>query len=201
MKIYLARHGQSRWQVERGEADWNSPLSDLGHEQGRLLGHGLSNGYQLDSNSRVEIEAICASPLARAQDTAAYTAIGLNLPVTTLAPLAEAEFLLSPHLPASQSPRQPPPNLPLSDEYLTFKSQAQTALDMLVSEAESQGGPILAFAHGALISTLFRIAAGSDTTSFWIYNTSINLIEWKRGRWHFVYLNMSDHLPPKLRTF
>ncbi|NHZ72782.1 MAG: histidine phosphatase family protein [Aquificales bacterium] len=201
MKIYLARHGQSRWQVERGNPDWNAPLSDLGHEQGRLLGNWFNNGRLLDSSSRIDIKAIYASPLERAQDTAGYTAKALNLPSTTLEPLAEAQFLISPHLPSAESPRQPPPTSPLSDEYLTFKAQAQTALDMLVAEAESQDGPILAFAHGALMSTLFRIAAGSDTVSFWIYNTSLNLIEWKRGRWHFVYLNMLDHLPPELRTY
>ena len=201
MKIYFARHGQSRWQVERGEADWNTPLSDLGHEQGRLLGNWLGNGAQLNNDARVEVKAIYASPLDRAQDTAAYTAKGLNLPVTTIETLAEAQFLVSPHLPSAELPGQSPADSHLSDEYLTFKAQARTALDELVAEADSQGGPILAFAHGALISTLFRIAAGSDTVSFWIYNTSLNLIEWKRGRWHFVFLNLWDHLPPEMRTY
>lgn len=201
MKIYLARHGQSRWQIERGEVDWRSPLSDLGHQQGRLLGNWLGNGAQINNDTRVDIKAIYASPLERAHKTAVYTANTLNLPITTVKPLAEAEFLVSQHLPSALSPRQPPTNSILSDEYLTFKAQAQSALDKLVAEAEIHGGPILAFAHGALISTLLRIAAGSDTVSFWIYNTSLNLIEWKRGRWHFIYLNLLDHLPPELRTY
>jgi len=201
MKIYLARHGQSRWQVERGEADWNSPLSTLGHEQGRLLGRWLNNGAQLNNDELVKIKAIYASPLERAHETAVYTANNLNLPITTIDPLAEAEFLISPHLPSAHSPGQAPINSTLSDEYLTFKAQAQTALDRLVAEADAQGGPILAFAHGGLISTLFRIVADSDTVSFWIYNTSLNLIEWKRGRWHFIHLNLLDHLPPELRTY
>ncbi len=201
MQIYLARHGQSRWQVVRREPDWNTPLSDLGHQQSRLLGEWLGNGAQINKASRIEIEAIYASPLDRAQDTAAYTAKSLDLPVTTLDPLAEAKFLISQFLPSVEVPGQPYPNSPLPAPYQAFKSQAQSALDMLVAEADAQNGPILAFAHGALISTLFRIAVGSDTVSFWIYNTSLNLIEWKRGRWHFVYLNLWDHLPPSLRTF
>ena len=201
MKIYLVRHGQSRWQVEKSEVDWNSPLSALGHTQGQLLGSWLGNNPQLNHEARVEIKAIYASPLERAHETAVYTAKNLNLPITTINPLAEAEFLVSHHLPSAPFPGQLPTNGPLSDEYLTFKAQAQTALDRLVAEADGQGGPILAFAHGALISTLFRIAAGSDTVSFWIYNTSLNLIEWKRGRWHFVYLNLLDHLSPEFRTF
>lgn len=201
MKIYLARHGQSRWQVEKSEDDWNPPLSNLGHEQGRLLGSWLGNNPQLSHDAHVKIKAIYASPLQRAHETAVYTANNLNLPITTVDPLAEADFLVSPHLPSAPSPGQLPTNGSLSDEYLTFKGQAQTALDRLVAEADAQGGPILAFAHGALISTLFRIVAGSDTISFWIYNTSLNLIEWKRGRWHFVYLNLLDHLSPELRTY
>lgn len=201
MKIYLARHGQSRWQIERGEADWNSPLSKLGHEQGQLLGNWLGNGAQINNDTIVDIKAIYASPLERAHETAVYTANNLNLPITTVKPLAEADFWISHHLPSAASPGPPPTTSILSDEYLTFKAQAQTALNKLVAEADVQGGDILAFAHGGLISTLLRIAAGSDTVSFWVYNTSLNLIEWKRGRWHFVYLNLLDHLPPKLRTY
>jgi probable phosphoglycerate mutase len=201
MKIYLVRHGQSRWQLEKSETDWDSQLSDLGHEQGRLLGNWLSNGPYLTKATQLEVRALYASPLDRAQDTAAYTAKELALPITTIDALAEARFLVSPHLPSAPSPGQRPPSATLADEYLTFKAQAQTALDTLVAETEVQGGPILAFAHGALISTLFRIVAGSDTVSFWIYNTSLNLIEWKRGRWHFVHLNLLDHLPPELRTY
>jgi broad specificity phosphatase PhoE len=201
MKIYLARHGQSVWQIERGKPDWNTPLSNLGHEQGRLLGQWLGNGAQLNQDTRIEVNAIYASPLDRAQDTAAYTAKSLNLPVSTIDTLTEAQFLVSSLLPSAEIPGQPPDQVSLSDQYLMFKEQARTALDKLVAEAESQNGSILAFAHGALISTLFRIAAGSDTVSFWIYNTSLNLIEWKRGRWHFVFLNLWDHLPPELRTY
>jgi broad specificity phosphatase PhoE len=201
MKIYLARHGQSVWQIERGEPDWNTPLSNLGHEQGRLLGQWLGSDAQLNKDNGVEVNAIYASPLDRAQDTAAYSAKSLKLPVSTIDTLAEAKFLISPHLPSAEMPGQPPAQVSLSDDYLTFKEQARSALNILVAEAESQNGSILAFAHGALISTLFRIAAGSDTISFWIYNTSLNLIEWKRGRWHFVFLNLWDHLPPELRTY
>ena len=99
MKIYLARHGQSVWQVERGEPDWNTPLSELGHKQGDLLGNWLSNGAKLNAESSLTVNAIYASPLERAQATAAYTAGSLNLPITTIDSLAEAQFLISP-LPA-----------------------------------------------------------------------------------------------------
>ncbi len=85
--------------------------------------------------------------------------------------------------------------------YARFKQQATAALHALVADAEASGHSVLGIAHGGLISTLLRTAVGSDAISFWIYNTSLNLIEWKRGRWHLVYLNLWDHLPPHLRTF
>jgi probable phosphoglycerate mutase len=201
MKIYLARHGQSRWQVERGEDDRNSPLTSLGHEQAQRLGSWLGNGSHLDNRSHLHIQAVYASPLQRARETAVYTTNALALPLTILEPLTEATFLVSEHLPAAERPTDPPPPFSPSGSYTAFKNQAQTALERLVDEAEQQGGPILAFAHGGLISTLLRIAAGNDAVSFWIYNTSLNLIEWKRGRWHFVFLNLWDHLPPELRTY
>ena len=85
--------------------------------------------------------------------------------------------------------------------YAAFKQQAQAALYALVQDAETNGQPVLGIAHGGLISTVLRLATGSDSVSFWLYNTSLNLIEWKRGRWHLVHLNLWDHLPPAWRTF
>jgi probable phosphoglycerate mutase len=75
------------------------------------------------------------------------------------------------------------------------------ALNSLIAEAEASAKPVLAVAHGDLISTLLRTAVGSDAISFWLYNTTLNLIEWKRGRWRLVYFNLWDHLPPLLRTY
>ncbi len=104
MKIYLARHGQSRWQIERTEGDWNSPLTPLGHEQAQKLAGWLANGHRVDPETRVEVGAVYSSPLQRAQETAVYTANALQLPIHTDENLAEATFLVSDHLPNQLSP-------------------------------------------------------------------------------------------------
>lgn len=201
MKIYLVRHGQSRWQVTREDDDWDSPLTETGQRQAQRLGDWLHAHSTLDNGSRLEIGAIRVSPLQRAQQTAVPLTAALQLPAATDPALRETDFWLGAHLPSAKTPYQPPSAFTPTAPYAAFKSQAAQALHNLVETAETSGQPVLAIAHGGLISTLLRHAVGSDTVSFWIYNTSINLLEWKRGRWHLVFLNLWDHLPPTLRTF
>ena len=201
MKIYLVRHGQSRWQVERDDDDWNSPLTTLGQQQAQQLATWLANGPIIDNGTRVEVQTIYASPLLRAQQTAVPLAQTLNLPLLTDENLSEADFLVSAHLANAATPAHYPPITTPTERYAAFKNQAHYALANLVETAENSNGSVLAVAHGGLISTVLRLAAGSDTVSFWIYNTSLNLIEWKRGRWHLVHLNLWDHLPSGLRTY
>ncbi len=200
MKIFLVRHGQSRWQVERNNSDLDTPLTYLGQEQAQLLSWWLAEGGQFDGQSRVEMGRLCASPMVRAQETAVHTAKLLKQPIITLKSLHESSFYIGPHLPKAASPYQHPIYEP-TDLYEEFKEQARTALYELIAQAEDGNGTVLAVAHGGLISTLLRTAVQSDTVSFWIYNTSINLIEWKRGRWHLVHLNLWEHLPLSHRTF
>lgn len=201
MKIYLARHGQSRWQVQRDDEDWDSPLTDLGQRQAKLLATWLGTHARLDNGSRLEIGSVRTSPLLRAQETAVPLQKALDCPLHTDAYLREADFYVSEHLPSSESPYQAMPLYEPSNVYAAFKQQARAALYALVQDAETSGQPVLGIAHGGLISTVLRLATGSDSVSFWLYNTSLNLIEWKRGRWHLVYLNLWDHLPPAWRTF
>ena len=201
MKIYLARHGQSRWQVERDDGDWDSPLTDLGQRQATLLATWLATHAKLDNGSRIELGCVRVSPLQRAQQTAVPISEALNCTLHTDAYLREADFYVSEHLPSAESPYQAMPAYKPSKTYNAFKQQALAALHALATDAEASGKPVLGVAHGGLISTVLRLATGSDAVSFWIYNTSLNLIEWKRGRWHLVYLNLWDHLPPAWRTF
>ena len=70
----------------------------------------------------------------------------------------------------------------------------------LVARAEAGPGPVLAVGHGGFIKTLFRILGGSDQFCVTLYNSCLSLVEWRRGRWHVVYVNLWDHLPAELRT-
>jgi probable phosphoglycerate mutase len=199
LKIYLARHGQSHWQVSPSE-DWDTGLTETGREQARRLGRWLRAGNGPARGERMEIAELCASPLRRARETADVLANALGLPVLTRPALAEAPFHVSDHLPeaigplSQQSPHQP------SSEYAAFMAKAQVAWQELVEQADASGGSVLAVTHGGLIKTMLRAIMGSDRISFRIFNTALQVLEWNHGRWYLVHLNMLDHLPIELRT-
>ena len=196
MQIFLVRHGQSRWQIEQDDRNWDSDLTELGEEQASRLGEWLAA-----AEDSPFITHIRASTLVRARQTAQLAAGSLNIPLAIDENLCEATFWVSEHLPAKKTPADPHFTHQPSTIYSAFKEQAGQALAALVADAETTQGPVMGIAHGGLISTLLRYVVGSDWVSFWIYNTTLNLLEWKRGRWHLVYLNRWDHLPPHLRTF
>jgi probable phosphoglycerate mutase len=81
--ILLARHGESDWNRERrwqGHAD--RPLTELGHEQARALAERLAD---------TPLDAVYASDLVRARETALPTAAAHGLPVATRADLREVD--------------------------------------------------------------------------------------------------------------
>ena len=64
MEIYFVRHGQTIWNTEkRFQGFSDSPLTELGIEQTKLLGKKLEN---------IEFDKFYSSPLKRAYDTANY---------------------------------------------------------------------------------------------------------------------------------
>jgi broad specificity phosphatase PhoE len=81
--ILLARHGESDWNRERrwqGYAD--RPLTELGRRQARALAERLAD---------TPLDAVYASDLARARDTALPTAASHGLEVVTRADLREVD--------------------------------------------------------------------------------------------------------------
>lgn len=83
--VLLVRHAMNDW-VETGKLAGRTPqvhLNDRGEEQARRLAERLG-GYP--------IRAIYASPLERAQETAAALAERLGLPVETSAGIGEVDF-------------------------------------------------------------------------------------------------------------
>lgn len=199
MRIYLVRHAESIWQCEPSD-DFDTELSEVGRDQADHLARWLGAGSAVDYRSRVEIAHLAASPLKRAQQTAAATAQALSLPAAVLPSLREASFHVADHLPASTSPLLPAGAVRTSPAYAALRLQAREALDELVATVSDAHGPALAVAHGGLIKTMLRLMAGSDGLCFRLYNTGLTLVEWRRGRWHIVFVNLLDHLPPALRT-
>ena len=199
MKIYLARHGQSYWQTEPSH-DWDSSLTPTGNEQARQMADWLASHKYLDCNGRLEVKSICSSPLKRAQETAEYVALALRLPIVTLPNLSEATIHVADHLPSRPGPFDSQPPYEPSAAYALFKRQVYAALGDLVDLWNTGDGPVLAVTHGGFIKTLLRLLANTDSICFRTYNASLSQIEWRRGRWHLVHLNLWDHLTVDLRT-
>jgi len=81
--VYLARHGESDWNVERrwqGHAD--RPLTDRGRDQARELAARLDG---------VELDAVYASDLRRAWETAEAVASSKGLEVVRIPELREVD--------------------------------------------------------------------------------------------------------------
>ena len=84
MKLYIARHGETAWNVEnRVSGRTDIPLTERGLEQARLLAkNAMDKG----------IEVIIASPLLRARQTAQAVSDAIGVPVEIDERLIELDF-------------------------------------------------------------------------------------------------------------
>lgn len=84
LRVFLIRHGQTQWNFEqRYQGQTDIPLTELGRRQAEAVGRRLA---------AEPIEAIYASDLQRAYETAAPLARYLGLPVLTDERLREVHF-------------------------------------------------------------------------------------------------------------
>jgi probable phosphoglycerate mutase len=82
--IYVARHGQSTWNVERRWAGHaNPPLTELGRAQAREASKALAP---------LGFDSIASSALVRATETASILASALRLPLLPPNPLFDERF-------------------------------------------------------------------------------------------------------------
>lgn len=84
MRVYVARHGETQWNVENrvcGSTDL--PLTQKGMEQAERLAEKAEG---------IGPDVILSSPLIRARQTAGAVARRLNMPVLTDSRLAEQNF-------------------------------------------------------------------------------------------------------------
>jgi broad specificity phosphatase PhoE len=187
MNLLLARHGESEWIVRGDEAGFNSPLTDWGRQQARLLGRWLAANY--------EIDVICASPLIRARETAEIVAAELHLPVTLDHDLREFEVPYwhedeGDALPHINGSAVPPVYLP--ETYLPFKTRVQEAARRIL-EAHPKG-TVLIVAHGGTVGTIIRCVLGVHSFGIQTDPTGLHYLRWTGRRWNIEFVNRLDHL-------
>ncbi len=197
MKLLLARHGQSEWQVKTADGDLNPPLTALGESQAHRLGEYLA----ADGDP---ITAIIASPYQRARRTAEIVASYLGLPVAIEPDFREFDEWAAGWAPLAVSMWDMSPATPeLKPGYSRFRTRVAAALRRVV-ESFDGADQLLLVTHAGTIGAQVRILFGSDTPRLWLNNTGLSLFEWghpeREGSWVVHYLNRVEHLPTPMRT-
>lgn len=197
LRLYILRHAQSQWQIQPND-DFDTSLSSVGCRQALATADWLARTDELGGLGR-SLDVICTSPLRRARETAECLGLALGVPLKVLDGLREADFHVASQLARAAGPHHLPVGTP-SERYLTYRDQVRMTLAELVEIAEANGGRGLAVTHGGFVKTLLRVIAGSDQFCATLYNSCLNAVEWRRGRWHVLAVNMWGHLPLDLRT-
>lgn len=200
LKLYLVRHGESAWNVKHlytGQTD--VPLSEAGERQAERVAEKFR---------AVELEALYASPLKRAHDTAKPTANLKQLQLRVEARLAEIHHGAWEGNPAAVIREQ------YADEYLAWRTQphrvkmpdgesledvslrAQNFLQELF--AEYSDGNILIVTHDAVLRVILLQTLGMGLGFFWRWrfdNASVSVVERiEGGHFRLASLNDAHHL-------
>ncbi|MFF1633113.1 histidine phosphatase family protein [Leifsonia sp. NPDC058248] len=152
-RISLVRHGQTDWNLsKRIQGSSDIPLNDTGREQAESTGRALAGG---------SYDAIYASPLSRANETASiiarHTGLDTPLPLEAVAErrYGEAEGLTGSEILARWPEGTPVPGRESRDAVV------ERALPALLDLGEKHPGEsIIVVSHGGVIGSLVRHVTG-----------------------------------------
>jgi broad specificity phosphatase PhoE len=163
--ILLARHGETDWNHDRrwqGHAD--PPLNAVGREQAAELGRKLAD---------VAIEAVYASDLRRATQTAEIVAAPRGLAVVSDPMLREIDVGEWSGLTTAEIEARFPEGFARhemgGDGWTRGESHSEMSGRIVAAVtriAASDGGPVLCVIHGGTIRALLATAAGVDLAEY-----------------------------------
>jgi probable phosphoglycerate mutase len=200
-KIYLVRHAQSVGNAEGRIQGWfDSPLNELGRRQADVLARRLA--------AEASIDAIFASPLQRAAETAQIVGRVLNRPVIfeddlreyNMGPISgltlpEIEEQFPERLLAFKENRRLP-HLPGEEGEAMFMERVRLGMENIIRQI-SEGQSILVVSHGGTLNACLRQWLGVNGYTrhpFRIENASVTLVEINEIHKQVVYLNDTCHL-------
>lgn len=196
MILYCCRHGESAYNAEgRIQGQSNVPLSPLGRRQSEALAEALS---------RFEIEAVYASPLKRAYETAEPVAAALGLPICTDERLMEINAGVLQGLRWEEVRQQHPVEaarwaslepdfvIPGGESRRQVMHRGQAALEA-IRETGHQRAVVIA--HGTLLGCALcgLLHIPPEHNPFDLYNGSISKLAWN-SRLKLLTLNQIEHL-------
>jgi probable phosphoglycerate mutase len=204
--IVLIRHGETAWNAERRlQGHIDIALNAEGQRQAAALGAALAGEH---------VDAIVASDLRRALQTAQAVAAGRNLPVRQDPALRERcyggfEGLLYADIErrfpadfarwqARDSDALMPAGVRTAESFRQFYTRSVNAI--LGWAAAHPGQSIALVAHGGVLECAYRAAAGiplETPRSFAVLNASINRFSVDNGKLKLVSWGEVAHLAPR----
>ncbi|MBX9791738.1 MAG: histidine phosphatase family protein [Pirellulales bacterium] len=196
MLLYCIRHGESTYNSEgRIQGQANIPLSPLGRRQSQAVGAALVG---------LPIEAIYASPLVRAAETADIIGQTIGLAVTVVDDLKEINAGIFQGLKWSEIETAHPTFarkwLDQEPDFVIPSGESRRALmdrgrAALASIRETGHRQVVVVSHGGLLSAGFKalLEIPAERNPFSLYNASINLLAWER-QVKLLVVNRIDHL-------
>lgn len=185
MKIYITRHGETEWNIQkRMQGNSNSELTTKGIEEAKKLAKSIEN---------IKFDYIYSSPLKRAYDTAEIIKDGRECEIIIRDNLREMSFGIwegmsreeileiyeeehnnfwnYPHLFSG---------IDGGETYIEFVERIKNEMEYIINN--SNGENILLVVHGAVIKAIFKIFKGYDLNEFWsampfIHNTCLSILE------------------------
>ncbi len=199
-KLILVRHGFSAAnEMRRFAGHFDVELTEIGHEQAKRCADALKDE---------KIDAIYASDLRRAYDTARPIAAALNLPVLPKKELREIfagewegklfDDLLTEY-PEAYGLWKNDIGRAVCTGGESVKQLSDRILGAIAAIAEDHDGEsVLIATHATPIRAVCTASVGLPAEEMawfhWVVNASINVFEYENGRFTAVSLNQKKHL-------
>ena len=207
MEIYFVRHGQTIWNVEkRFQGLSDSPLTELGITQAKLLGEKLKN---------IKFDKFYSTSLKRAYDTANYIKGNRKQKVEIFDDFVEISMGDMEGIKQEDFKKLYPEQVknfffnqleydPSSfggESFLEVRERVIRGLNKFI-ELNKNYERVLVVSHGATLKTLLHYISGKDISTLSDEaipkNTSYTIVKYENGKFEIIDFSNISHLEEKL---
>lgn len=207
MEIYFVRHGQTIWNVEkRFQGLSDSPLTELGITQAKLLGEKLKN---------IKFDKFYSTSLKRTYDTANYIKGNRKQKVEIFDDFVEISMGDMEGIKQEDFKKLYPEQVknfffnqleynPSSfggESFLEVRERVIRGLNKFI-ELNKNYERVLVVSHGATLKTLLHYISGKDISTLSDEaipkNTSYTIVKYENGKFEIIDFSNTSHLEGKL---
>jgi probable phosphoglycerate mutase len=197
MLAFCVRHGQTQYNADgRIQGQSNAPFSDLGRAQSAAVAEDMA---------RLPIDAIYASQLSRAMETARAVSAALGLPIRTDPRLMELNAGIfqdrlrsdlareCPEILATWLRGDPDFAIPDGESRRDLLRRGEAAFRDIAQAGHAR---VVIVSHGGLLTSVFNalLALDPPLRPFGLENGSITQVQFVDGRAELIALNQIEHL-------